>query len=247
MRVTDSLVAVKVSRPSIADLTVKVTTPLPLLTLLLVVMLALPFPARETTLPGSGRPPEFLTVTVMVEVSVLSARMAAGEAETVELAASTAADWNSTLAVWVTTTLSVTEVAVNPFVPTVFELTVKVATPRPFVVWAPAGPIAGVPGPEVFAKVTPSPGTGLLPASLRVTVTIEVAVPSARTAAGDDATVEVAASTGLAGPEATVPEMAMLSRYKRLPPALLAIRKVAFSPGAKVRSDSMSDSANSKP
>ena len=52
-------------------------------------MVALPLPDRETTLPGSGRPPEFLTVTVMVEVVMSFAGTAAGEADTVELAAST--------------------------------------------------------------------------------------------------------------------------------------------------------------
>ena len=111
--------------------------------------------------------------------------------------------------------------------PTVLELTVKVATPSPFVVWAPAGLMTGVPGPEVFARVTPSPATGAPAESLRVTVMVEVEVPSASTAAGEAATVEVPASTGLAGPELTVPEIPKLSINNRSVPALLENVKVA--------------------
>ena len=101
-----------------------------------------------------------------------------------------------TLAVCVTTTVSVWEVAVNTAVPAVVDLTVKVATPLALVIAAPAGLMTGVPGPEVFARVTPSLATARPEASFSVTVMVEDAVPSPAMVVGEATTVEVPAFTG---------------------------------------------------
>ena len=85
--------------------------------------------------------------------------------------------------------------AVKTAVPMVVDLTVKVAMPEllvvPFMVV-----MTGLPGPEVLASVTLLPAMGLLLASLRVTVMVEVAEPSANTALGAATTVELLALSG---------------------------------------------------
>ena len=53
----------------------------------------------------------------------------------------------------------------------------------------------GVPGPDVLARVTVLPETGLLLASLSVTVIVEVVLPSAVTEAGEADTADWAAVT----------------------------------------------------
>lgn len=82
---TESPVALKVSVPTVPDFTVKVTTPLALLTLLDVWIVALPLPTSETVFPETTAPPESLRVTVIVEVVVPSAGTDVGEAVTVEV------------------------------------------------------------------------------------------------------------------------------------------------------------------
>ena len=54
----------------------------------------------------------------------------------------------------------------------------------------------GVPGPEVFARLTVLPDTGLPLASFRVTVIVEMATPLATTEAGDALTVDVPPTPG---------------------------------------------------
>ena len=75
-------------------------------------------------------------------------------------------------------------------VPAVVDFTVKVTTPKALLD-PEAALIVGEPGPEDFARVTVLPDTGLLLASSRVTVTVEVALPSAVTEMGEATTVEV--------------------------------------------------------
>jgi hypothetical protein len=99
-----------------------------------------------------------------------------------------------TLAVWVMVRESLVSVAVKISPPAVVDLTVNVTTPE-----ASLGPEAalmvGVPGPEVLARLTFLLGTGLLLPSFKVTVIVEVVVPSAVTEAGEAATVDCAAVT----------------------------------------------------
>ena len=70
------------------------------------------------------------------------------------------------------------------------SLTVKVATPEPFVT---PETVVIVEEPPDFASVTVLPGTTLVFASRSVTVTVEVVAPSAVTDAGAAPTVELAA------------------------------------------------------
>ena len=65
--------------------------------------------------------------------------------------------------------------------------------------------MTGEPGPEVFARVTPSLPTGVPTESLSVTVMVEVEVPSASTAVGEASTVDWPAFTGPAGVPADTP------------------------------------------
>jgi len=74
---------------------------------------------------------------------------------------------------------------------------VKVTTPVPSL-GPEAALIVGEPGPEDFARVTVLPETGLLSVSSRVTVIVEVIVPSAVTELGEATTVELEADTAAA-------------------------------------------------
>ena len=71
-------------------------------------------------------------------------------------------------------------------------MTVKVATPEPFVV---PETVVIVEEPPPWASVTVWPATGLAKASLAVTVIVAVAVPLAATVPGAAETVELVAST----------------------------------------------------
>src|SRR6185295_11316939 len=91
--------------------------------------------------------------------------------------------------------VSVVSVAVKTSAPAVVDLTVKVAIPEASLVpWVVV--IVGVPGPDVFARVTVLPETGLLLASFKVTVIVEVVEPLAVTEVGEALTVDCAAVTG---------------------------------------------------
>jgi len=85
------------------------------------------------------------------------------------------------------------EVAAKTAAPTVVDLTVKTATPPPSVV---AGLVMIVSvAPRLEARVTVALGIGLSFASLRATVIVELAKPSATTDVGAAFTVEFAALT----------------------------------------------------
>ena len=169
-------VAVKTGEPGVVDFTVKVTTPeaseVP--EAAEIVSLAPRLEARDTVLEATGVPPPSLRVTVMVEVVAPSAGTEPGVAATVELAllaGGTGA--NVMLAVWVTTKLSLTSVAVKTGEPVARDFTVKVATPATLVV-----PKAGVivsDAPRLEASVTLLPTAGLLLPSSKVTVMVVVA------------------------------------------------------------------------
>jgi len=155
-------VAVKEGVPVVEDFTVKVTPPelLDAPEAAETVSVALRLDASVTVLPETGLLLASLRVTVMVEVVDPSAGTADGEGVTVDCAALTVPAVNVTVAVCVTVTLSVVSVAVKASAPAVMDVTVKVATPELFVVpWMVL--MVGVPGPEVWAKVTVLPGTTL--------------------------------------------------------------------------------------
>ena len=138
-------VAVNTSVPAMLDRTVKVATPLVLVILLPVVMMALPSPASDTSLPTTGVPEPSFRVTVIVDAVEPSAATEAGEADTVELPASAGGTvWKSTLAVPMVT---VSLVAVKVSRPRAADLTVKVASPLASVVSvpAPAGSMVALP------------------------------------------------------------------------------------------------------
>jgi hypothetical protein len=99
-----------------------------------------------------------------------------------------------TVAVGVSTRLpSVTSVAVKTDEPLVTEVTVKVT--KPLVVEVPeAAEIVSWVG-RLEARVTVLPETGLLKASLNVTLIVVVATPSAATEAGEAVTIELVALT----------------------------------------------------
>lgn len=102
-----------------------------------------------------------------------------------------------TVAVGVMTRESSVSVDWKASAPAVVDFTVKVTTPGPLL-GPEAALMVGEPGPEDFARVTVLPETGLPLASRRVTVTVEVAVPSAVTEAGEATTVELEADTAAA-------------------------------------------------
>ena len=190
--------AVKTSAPAVVDFTVKVTTPRALLTPEARLMVGDPGPdvcARVTVLPATGLLSPSFKVTVIVEVVVPSAGTEVGEADTVDWAAVTG-PVKVTVAVCVMTReASVVSVAVNTSAPAVVDFTVKVTTPRALLT-PEARLMVGVPGPDVCARVTVLPATGLLSASSKVTVMVEVAELSATTEVGTATTVDWAAVTG---------------------------------------------------
>jgi len=95
------------------SLTVNVAWPEPFVTPETVVIVEEPLPfARVTVLPETGFEFASLSVTVIVEVVLLSASTDAGDAETVDCAAVTGPAVNVTVAVCVTVTESVVSVAV---------------------------------------------------------------------------------------------------------------------------------------
>lgn len=195
MSATLSAVAVKTSAPAVVDWTVKVAMPEPSVVADAGAMTGVPGPevlASVTSLPDRGLLSPFFTVTVIVEVVVPSATTEVGEADTVELAALTAAERKVTVAVCVTVTLSVVSVAVKTGEPAVEDFTVNVTTPEPLET-PEAAEIVSV-APRLEASVTVLPGTAALVASFRVTVIVDSVAPSLATVVGLATTVEVAAS-----------------------------------------------------
>jgi hypothetical protein len=211
-------VAVNTGVPTVVDFTVKVTTPdtLEVPEAAEIVSVAPRLDASVTDLPGMGALLPSRKVTVRVEVLTPSARCDVGEAVTVEVAAFAGGTaLNVTLAVAVITMLSVTSVAVKTGVPGVAEVTVKVTTPEPLET-PEAAAIVSIPGARFEASVTVLPATATLPASRKVTVIVEVVMPSAGTGLGVAATVEVPASAGLICTSAR--DVPMRTRSTAMPP-----------------------------
>jgi hypothetical protein len=86
-------------------------------------------------------------------------------------------------------------VAVKTSKAALVDVTEKVATPDALLVpWMVV--ITGVPAPDVMAKLTVLPETGLFCASFNVTVIVEGVAPSAVTEPGEADTVDATALTG---------------------------------------------------
>ncbi len=194
-----------------------------------VVMIGVPGPevwARLTFLPGTPLPVASFKVTVMVAASEPSAGTTSGEATTVEVPALTAPTVKVTLAVWVMATFpSVTSVAANTSGPAVVEATVKVACPFTSEVPETVA-MTGAPGPDVLAKVTVFPETGLLCTSFKVTVIVDLAEPSAKTEVGAATTVEVPTFATEPGKKLTV-AVCVITRF----PSVTSVAANAFVPG----------------
>src|SRR4051795_6561159 len=126
----------------------------------------------------------------MVEVVTPSAVTEPGAADTADCAAVTGPTVNVTAAVCVTVTESVVSVAVYVVDSATVSLTVKVATPEPFVV---PETVVIVEEPPDFASVTVLPETTFELTSRSVTVIVELVELSAATLAGEAETVDCAA------------------------------------------------------
>jgi hypothetical protein len=133
------------------------------------------------------------SVTVIVDVERPSATTVAGFAVTVDAVADTTPAVNVTDAVWVTVIVSVTSVAVSVLVPALVDRIVPVVWP-----FASVGAVGwtseSVP-PRDELSVTVLPLTGLLFASRKVTVIVDVATPSAVSVVGFTVTVDAVAET----------------------------------------------------
>ena len=191
-------VAVKVASPAMAERTAKVTTPLVLETPVVGEMVSGGVPrleTSETVLPWTAVPLASFKVTVIVEVPLPLAVTVLGSAATVELAALSAPASKVTVAVEgeMTRLLSLTSVAVKMAGPEVEDFTLKVTTPT-LEEGPEAAEIVSTPSARLEVKVTVLPATGLLLASLKMTVMVEVVVPSLATVVGAATTVEFAAS-----------------------------------------------------
>ena len=180
-------VAVNTNAPATVDFTVNVTTPDASLAPEALLIVGVPVPdvfASVTVFPDTGLLFPSFNVTVTVDVVVPSAVTELGDALTVDCAAVGVPAVNVTVAVCVTVTVSVVSVAVNTNAPATVDFTVNVTTPDASL--APeALLIVGVPVPDVLASATVFPDTALLFASFKVTVTVDVVVPSAVTELGD--------------------------------------------------------------
>ena len=148
---------------------------------------------KLTVLPLTGLLLASRSVIVIVEVATPSAATVVGAAVTVDTVADTAPAVNATDAVCVTVMLSVVSVAVSVLVPAVVDLTVPVVCPAALV--GAAGWVTVSRAPREDVRVTVLPLTGLLLASHKVTVMVEVATPSPVTVAGLAVTVDVVADT----------------------------------------------------
>src|SRR4051812_23185838 len=148
--------------------------------------------SSETPFPATPFPLTSFNVTVTVAVVLPSATSEPGVATTVELPASVTSGVNVTFAVCVTATESSVSVAAYVTLSATVLEAEKVATPEALVFALP-GEIEEEPAP--CASVTALPATGLLCASLSVTVIVELADPFALTDVGDAETVEFAAVT----------------------------------------------------
>jgi hypothetical protein len=188
-------VAVTVLVPAVAERMVPVVCPLAFVTAAgwTMVSVAPRDDAKLTVLPLTGLLLVSRSVTVIVEVATPSAVTVVGLATTVEVVADTAPAVNVTDAVGVTTMASVVSVAVSVLVPAMVERTVPVVWPAALV--GATGWTRVSVAPREEASVTALPLTGLLFASRKVMVIVEVVVPSAVTVVGLATTVDVVADT----------------------------------------------------
>jgi hypothetical protein len=144
----------------------------------------------NNTVPVGVPEPDGTALSVAVKVTFVPGSEGLGEAVRVLVVAAV----KVTVAVCVTVTESVVSVAVKTSAAAVVDFTVNVTTPAASL--APeAALMVGVPEPEVFARVTVLPDTGLLFTSFKVTVTVEVVAPSAVTEVGEADTADWAAVT----------------------------------------------------
>jgi hypothetical protein len=187
-------VAVNVAVPAVVDFVVKVATPLPFVVPeIVVIVLVAPVDDKVTVLPEIGLELASFKVTVIVEVVVPSDAIVVGLAVAVEWAVVTAPAVKVTVAAdGMTVIASDVSVAVNVAVPAVVEVVVNVATPLPFVV--PETVVIVLVTPE-DASVTVLPETGFESASFKITVIVEVVVPSAAIDIGLAVTVDCDAET----------------------------------------------------
>jgi hypothetical protein len=184
-------VALSVLGPAVVDRTVPVVCPLASVAAAgWVIVSAGRSELRLTVLPLTGLLLASRNVTVIVDVARPSAVTDAGLAVTVDAVAETVPTVKVTDAIWVSVTVSVVSVAVIVLVPAVVDTIVPVVWP--FASVAAAGCVSV---PNVVARLTVLPLTGLLFASRKVTVIVEVATPSAVTLAGLAVTVDALAET----------------------------------------------------
>jgi hypothetical protein len=188
-------VAVIVLVPALVDRTVPVVCPFASVTAAgwVSVSAAPREDVRLTVLPLTGLLFASRSVIVMVDVATPSAATAPGLAVTVDALAETAPAVNVTDAVCATVTVSVVSVAVIVLVPAVVERTVPVVCPAAFVTAAGWTTVSIAPREE--ASVTVLPLTGLPLPSRKVTVIVEIAVPSAVTVVGLAVTVDTVGDT----------------------------------------------------
>lgn len=169
------------------SVTVKVATPFVPVVALDGETTALPVkPVSVTFLPGTTVPPESLSVTVIVDCVDPSSATVLGEALTVEALAE-AAPWNTTVVVPRTMPPSVVSVAVYVTDSAVVSFTVNVT--EPLVVVDGLVVITELPALAVRATWVLDV-TSVFVASFKVTVIVEVVVPSFGTLDNDAATVE---------------------------------------------------------
>jgi hypothetical protein len=215
--VTESVVSipVKVAIPAKVDFAVKATTPEAFEVVpATAVMLSDPplLEVSETVLPWTRLSFTSFKVTVMVEVVLPSAATEEGEAATREWSALTAPGVKVTAAVEVKVIVSVVSVAVKVAIPAWVDLAVKVTTP--LALEEPElGAIVSVP-PRLELRETVFPETGLLLESSKVTVIVEVVVPSATNDEGEAATVETEALTPAADTAIEVAVQAVVSAWE---------------------------------
>jgi hypothetical protein len=183
-------VAVMVEFPMVDDFTVKVATPELSVVAETTVMVSVAPRLEESETNFPLTPFEFtsLRVTVIVEVETPSSVTDIGEAETVDWAALTEPAAKVTVAVWVIVTESVASVAVKLGAPEVDDFIVKVATPEAFVV--PETVVMVSVAPRLELNVTVLPETTFEFASFKVTVMVEVVLPSAAILVGEATTVD---------------------------------------------------------
>jgi hypothetical protein len=190
--VTESVVslAVKVTDSLTASLTVKLAWPFAPVVPATVVIVELPLPAaNETVFPLTGFPLASFSVTVIVDTLEPSAGTETGLAVTLETLALTVFPVNVTIAVCITGTASVTSVARKVTLSAVLFVAVNVAWP--LALETPSTTVtSGWPAPSIETIL---PLTGLLFASLSVTVIVEAEEPSAGTVVGLALTLELVA------------------------------------------------------